>query len=545
MPQNHVLPLTNPECSSISLILSAALGQQPIETLNTVFDGMLPEGWSVSRSNDARPQFIDLLAPLLADGRATIAPGDAWTLSRALAALEDVESAEPAFSVVDIDDSSITPPEEPTSEQDVSFGINVQQTADDDEYDWSLQLIGAEGAWEHSLELNRTAYGEGILVGHPDSGYRKHSELDDKLRLDLAWDFVQQDNNPKNSEGAHGLGTGSVILSADNRASKPKSVTGVAPKAELVPLRVTYKQLIHSSVLFRNGMERLRDAIWHSIDKQCHVISISLGWLKHSHVHAAIQEAVEKNIIVVAAASNYTWRLVSWPGAYPEVLCIAGCNARRKVWRGSARGPQVDFTGPAARVWKAVRKDGEETVDQGSGTSLATATTAGIAALWLAHHGRDALIERYKAQNGLPQIPLSEVFRAVLKASCTPPPRDDGLWGAGIVHAEGCLKSPLPSHASFFTGSYGAPSEKPFIDRVKDTLGADLTEPRLEALLRAPVSSAAGFEDELLFHLITDPEARQWMQQDIPGTGFSGDPSSPPALNNLSVGFQAALSQSE
>jgi hypothetical protein len=189
------------------------------------------------------------------------------------------------------------------------------------------------------------------------------------------------------------------------------------------------------------GTRHLRDAIRRAIERDCHVISISLGWLGNSELHAAVREAWNENLIIISAAGNYTGRLIVWPARYAECICMAGCDSLRGIWEGSARGGRVDFTGPAQDVWKAgYDKDGRETVTQSSGTSFAVAMTAGVAALWLAFHGRDNLLEKYGPHN----VRLAEVFRTVMKRSVDPPPRY--LFGGfgGIINAKRVLQAELP-----------------------------------------------------------------------------------------------------
>ena len=217
-------------------------------------------------------------------------------------------------------------------------------------------------------------------------------------------------------------------------------VTGVAPEAEIVPLRVAKKRiLIPVPVLLESGMNRFRKAIYYAVDKaDCHVISISLGWLKNKGVHEAVKHAVGKNVIIVASAGNRVGFVV-WPAAYPEVIAVAGCTSARRKWSGSSHGRAVSVTGPAQNVWKAA--DGEDRVVQSDGTSFATPSTAGIAALWLAFHGRNALITRYGGE-----FKLATVFRWVLERACDPRPVDDldGEFGKGIINACRTLTTPLP-----------------------------------------------------------------------------------------------------
>jgi hypothetical protein len=67
------------------------------------------------------------------------------------------------------------------------------------------------------------------------------------------------------------------------------------------------------------------------------------------------------------------------------------------------------------------------------------ALTAGIAAVWLAFHGRDALAARYGKDR------IAEVFRQMLVSTArTDHELPDGEFGAGIVDCEALLKAPLP-----------------------------------------------------------------------------------------------------
>jgi hypothetical protein len=75
-----------------------------------------------------------------------------------------------------------------------------------------------------------------------------------------------------------------------------------------------------------------------------------------------------------------------------------------------------------------------------SGTSYAVAHLAGIAALWLGHHGRDPLIAKYG------NAKLQDAFEAVLRSAVTTPAGwDTSKWGAGIVDAVKVLEADLPA----------------------------------------------------------------------------------------------------
>jgi hypothetical protein len=178
-------------------------------------------------------------------------------------------------------------------------------------------------------------------------------------------------------------------------------------------------------------------AIDHARAQGCHVITMSLGGVFSWAVRRAIRRAVKDNLIVMAAAGNCV-RLVVWPARHGDCLAIGGINVDDEMWPGSSRGSAVDVAAPGELVWRArnpEQQPGTNDVSGGEGTSFAVAMTAGVAALWLAHHGRDKLI------NGLNSgETLQERFRALLKATArVPPVWDSSKLGAGIVNAHDLL----------------------------------------------------------------------------------------------------------
>ena len=87
---------------------------------------------------------------------------------------------------------------------------------------------------------------------------------------------------PRTDDGSHGLATASVIMSYEPKNSGPSpldEITGVAPRADIVPMRVAkVRPIIPTPVLLRSGMIRLRRAIDYGVKEAgCHVFSISLA----------------------------------------------------------------------------------------------------------------------------------------------------------------------------------------------------------------------------------------------------------------------------
>jgi hypothetical protein len=148
---------------------------------------------------------------------------------------------------------------------------------------------------------------------------------------------------------------------------------------------------------------------------------------------------------------------------------------------------------------------------QSDGTSYAVAHLAGVAALWLAHHGRDALINRFGRGN------VQSAFLSLLHSPgvCRVPVGwNHQKWGAGIVDAAALLQAPLPApHA--FAGRRGAAAvtERTPLERVAAGVDRPLADVRraVDRLLGPGASDDAEllrrFEGELVFHL-ADPGSR-------------------------------------
>ena len=431
-------------------------------------------------------------------GAAKVSPARAWELCYRLRARRDVVHAEPAFVL-----PSVGPYRAPARR-----GAAAAASDPSDDNDWALKLCHVFEAW--NLSTGNSAQGRGSIVAHPDTGYTRHPEL---IRSDIlfakGYDFVAATPDaldpldPPNA--GHGTSTGSVILS-DVGPAGATHVTGVAPRASLIPLRVS-SSVVHFS------WTRLCAALYRAIDKGAHVVSMSLGgpWGGFA-LHEAVRDAVDAGLLLVAAAGN-GWPFVVYPARYDEVIAVAACNARGKRWADSASGSAVDITAPGESVWRArTKSNGAFDVNRSSGTSYAAAHVAGIAALWLSHHGRAKLTAKY----GIARI--ASVFKELLLSdghAGTPLPWPTGSLGAGIANAQSLLEAALPAtvHAAGMALRAGEPAPvasdfdriasyfpraKPA--RVRDWLLAMFGIKESELATRL-----ASFADEIAFHLAADP----------------------------------------
>jgi thermitase len=352
--------------------------------------------------------------------------------------------------------------------------------------------INAYEAWA-MFEKKGKKPGQGILIGLPDTGYLEHPELfhDDgttQLRLDLQRNFSESskpsdardycdtlcgltvNKTVKMAYVGHGTTTASLIISPPGR--QPGTVghlhtEGAAQHAEVIPIRVS-----PSVLMTPTAMSKLARGIDYAAEQGAKVISISMGGvtLSDSELLEAIRRAIAHGAIVVAAAGNTPYNNptpwmndVSKPASYEETIAVGGHTAYQTPWRDTSRGPEVDICAPAEDIrraragWVNMTEHVNDT-DRSEGTSMSTALTAGVAALWLSYHGYDNLVEHYDNDPSK----LQEAFREIITTTGNRRPTDwdTSRYGAGLLDAAKVLASPLPDLSSFVSANVQNTSRK-------------------------------------------------------------------------------------
>jgi thermitase len=431
---------SSPRFESLAFQIEPRRGVRPETTARAAVRRAFPGGgWTVSPLNLSSAEFE---ATPRRPGRISVPA--AWDATYRLRLEPRVVYAEPLFEIPNEEQFGRAPRPGGAAR---SGGGGDDDPGTEGNYQWSLEKVNAPKAWQ--LFGGRSP-GAGVVVGHPDTGYTPHPEIaGPRLRVAEGYDFEDERSDPRDPlrEGSfqhpgHGTSTSSLIMSAKGLqpgSAGPAFVSGTAPGASLIPIRVT-----NSVVLW--SMSGLTKAVHHAASRGAHVISISLGGAVPSiALHNAMRDAEEQGVIVLCAAGNQVGFVV-FPAAFDEVIAVAASTMDDQPWTGSCRGPAVDITAPGSSVWRArtERRNGVEqySVERSSGTSYAVATTAGIAALWLSYHGRAELISRYGRNR------LASVFKLLLQQTCRRVAGwDTAQYGPGIVNAKALLEAALPSEA--------------------------------------------------------------------------------------------------
>lgn len=196
--------------------------------------------------------------------------------------------------------------------------------------------------------------GQGILVAVLDSGVLAHPQFDDVdvVRLDLA-------DGVRTGPGvAHGTSVASIISGRE----------GIAPKAELMSIRVLDGAGAGNSFQVAEG-------IIQAVDRGAQVINMSLGVYEDAALlRQAVRYAHDQGVIMVAAAGNDGFDRMSFPAAYSEVLAVTAVDATGLQARFPNQSAAIDFAAPGVGILAAGEDEGTLLF---SGTSAAAPFVTG------------------------------------------------------------------------------------------------------------------------------------------------------------------------
>jgi subtilisin family serine protease len=232
--------------------------------------------------------------------------------------------------------------------------------ADDPQFadEWHLEKIQAPTAWEVST-------GGGVTVAILDTGVEAdHPDL--ASRLVPGWNAVDLDDDttPVNS---HGTRVAGVVAAETNNGV---GVASIAYGAHLMPIRVSNSS---DGVAYESDIAR--GLTW-AADHGAQVANISYDVTNSAAVSAAAQYMRSKGGVVVAAAGNHGTNTAQ--GDNPYVISVSPTTSWDSKASYPGYGDAVDVSAPGYRLLSTTTGGGYATV---SGTSYASATTAGVAAL--------------------------------------------------------------------------------------------------------------------------------------------------------------------
>ena len=238
--------------------------------------------------------------------------------------------------------------------------------------------------WTHPDLAGTTA----INAGEYGSGKQSNARDDDGNGLVddwHGWDFVSDDNDPRDDNG-HGTWVSGIIGAV---ADNGMGVAGISWTNPLLPVKV----------MSANGTGYSSDlafGIDYAVDRGAKVINLSVGGFGYSQLLSeAVLHAWQRGVVIVAAAGNERSSQPSYPAAYEHVVSVSATQADDEFTNWSNYGSAVDVAAPGAAV-TTTDCGGCSTASSGtpgygaiSGTSFATPNTAGVVALLMARFPGD------------------------------------------------------------------------------------------------------------------------------------------------------------
>jgi serine protease len=239
-------------------------------------------------------------------------------------------------------------------------------------------------------------------------------------------------------------------------------------------------------------------------------------------------------MIVMAAAGNYV-DIVTAPASYDNCLAVAATGPGDTLWPDSSRGSAVDVSMPGSCVYVAGYSDKTPVVRMANGSSYAVAHLAAAAALWLAHHSPQLLINKFGARR------MQAAFLTALRwpGVCVVPPGWDPDYGVGRVDLLALLNAPLPEPGDLVNVAAFGSRDDDAVARISAMISADpvRVRTRLAELLKVSTyeelnRTLAEHEGELVYLALADRAfAKSLVQTDSPGAlstkinlaGVSGD----------------------
>jgi subtilisin len=346
LPTVAVLSITNSTSQNIS---AASPTLTPTTTSLVVLEEPVPD------------QIIITFAPNTAtEQRTTYIQAIGGTISKELSALDTVVVSVPTGTdITNLPTSPIV-----LSHESDYYAVALQESVNDPRYpeQWALPVIHASSAW---AELSTVA----VTVAVIDSGIcAEHPDL--QGHIVQGYDFVEGDPIPQDVYG-HGCGVAGIIAAGVNNSI---GITGIAPNAQIMPLRVLNAQGVGT-------YSDVAEAIIYAADHGASLINASLGGTQSSTLlENAVNYALSRGSQIVAAAGN-TGNRILYPAAYEPVIAVGSIDRSLEPSSFSPTS-QIDLYAPGRDILTTQIDGGYALM---SGTSFAAPQVTGIAALEIAY----------------------------------------------------------------------------------------------------------------------------------------------------------------
>ncbi len=229
---------------------------------------------------------------------------------------------------------------------------------------WALNSTSFERTWSATR-------GSGVTVAVIDTGVdAAHEDLGSVVLPGI--DYIDSGRDGRYDPDGHGTHVAGVIAA---RVNNRRGIVGAAPDVRILPVRV----------LDANGngvSSNVAAGIIFAADRGARVINVSLGGGPSRGMQIAIEYALQKGAIVLAAAGNNgaNGNAAVYPAAYPQAVAVGAFDQRLTRASFSNVGNYVDISAPGTNIL-STWSSSSNSYAVVSGTSMATPYASAEAAL--------------------------------------------------------------------------------------------------------------------------------------------------------------------
>lgn len=247
-----------------------------------------------------------------------------------------------------------------------------------------INQLGLRNAW-------KTSEGGGVTVAVVDSGVQSTNAHFGGGALLAGVDLTGEADGRVDTYG-HGTIVAGLIGA---RTIKGSGLTGVAPAAKILPIRV-YRNTEKETQDAGNGprIDRMAQGITAAYKAGARIIVVAQSTPNDTpQLQAAVTDATKAGSLVVASAGTNAIEEINkprYPAAYPQVLSVGAINPDGTHSDTNAQGDTIDITAPGSSVLSAFMGGGDCIFSADTpATSYSAAYVGGIAALVAAAHPKE------------------------------------------------------------------------------------------------------------------------------------------------------------
>lgn len=253
--------------------------------------------------------------------------------------------------------------------------------------------------------VHKTTQGKGTTVCMVDTPIDIYHPSLSKAHIETL-DLVKF--NPDNSNSMlHGTAVAGILVSQNAHI-------GIAPKTKLYSIGAF--QAFNGTERLHGSSSNIAKAIDACIQHKVDVMNLSFTGSRDNLLEKMVTKAIEKRIIVVAAAGNGgNWGSTIYPALIPGVITATAVDDQKHLFSKADKGLFIDYSAPGVNVL-TIAPGGKYKL--ATGTSISSAHVSGIIALLLSQR-----------RNNNINVTLTKTVEDLGK------PGRDQMFGEGLISA--------------------------------------------------------------------------------------------------------------